>query len=101
MPLALMRLPRRRSTVSSMPSTTGPAGEGGNQEFQQQVGRRESVPGGAAEHAMVVDEPSLPVEPNDPQQAGHRALAGREYGTDQQPFGMAPRSLLQEHRCEG
>jgi hypothetical protein len=76
--------------------------EGGDQqELQQQVACRTGVPDGTAEHTMVVDEPPLPVEPNDPQQAGHRALAGREDGTDQQPFGTAPRSLLPGHRREG
>ena len=50
---------------------------------------------------MVVGEPSLPAEPRDPQEAGHRALAGSEDGADQQQLGMAPGSLLQEHRREG
>jgi len=75
--------------------------ERGDQELQQQVACRTGVPDGAAERTMVVDEPSLPVGPDDPQQAGHRALAGREDGTDRQPFGTAPGSLLQEHRREG
>jgi hypothetical protein len=74
--------------------------EGGDQELQQQAACGTGVPGGAAEHTMVVDEPSLPAEPNDAQQA-HRALAGGEDGADQQPFGMTLRSLLQEHRREG
>src|SRR3954466_9124040 len=50
---------------------------------------------------MVVGEPPLPSEPGDPQEAGHRALAGRQDGTDQQQLGVAPRPLLQEHRREG
>src|SRR4051794_41697834 len=50
---------------------------------------------------MVVGEPPLPAEPGDPQDAGHRALAGRQDGTDQQQLGVAPRPLLQEHRREG
>jgi hypothetical protein len=33
------------------------------------------------------------IHPTDPR--------GREDGTDQQPFGMTPRSLLREHRREG
>src|SRR3954447_13235364 len=50
---------------------------------------------------MVVGEPPLPAEAGDPQEAGHRALAGRQDGTDQQQLGVAPRPLLQEHRREG
>src|SRR3954447_10578874 len=50
---------------------------------------------------MVVGEPPLPSEPGDPQEAGHRALARRQDGTDQQQLGVAPRPLLQEHRREG
>src|SRR3954463_4702622 len=50
---------------------------------------------------MVVGEPPLPAEPGDPQEAGHRALARRQDGTDQQQLGVAPRPLLQEHRREG
>src|SRR4051794_41955583 len=50
---------------------------------------------------MVVGEPPLPSEPGDPQEAGHRALARRQDGTDQQQLGAAPRPLLQEHRREG
>ena len=50
---------------------------------------------------MVVGEPPLPAEPRDPQEAGHRALARRQDGADQQHLGMAPGSLLQEQRREG
>jgi hypothetical protein len=50
---------------------------------------------------VVVDEPRLAGEASDPQQAGHRALPGRRDGADQQHPGLAPRSLLQEHRREG
>src|SRR4051812_3082384 len=50
---------------------------------------------------MGVGEPPLPAEPGDPQEAGHRALARRQDGTDKQQLGVAPRPLLQEHRREG
>jgi hypothetical protein len=50
---------------------------------------------------MVAGEPPLAAEASDPQEAGHRALAGGENGADQQQLGMAPGSLLQEHRREG
>ena len=76
-------------------------GEGGDQEAEQQAGRRTGVPGGAVEHPMVVGEPPLPAEARDPQEAGHGALARGENGADQQQLGMAPCSLLPEHRGEG
>jgi hypothetical protein len=76
-------------------------GKGSNQQAQQQTGGRAGVPRDPVENAMVVGEPPLPAEASDPQEAGHRALAGRENGADQQQLGTAPRSLLQEHRREG
>jgi hypothetical protein len=59
------------------------------------------TPNRAVKNPMVVGEPPLAAEPRDPQEAGHRALAGGENGADQQQFGMAPCSLLQEHWREG
>jgi hypothetical protein len=76
-------------------------GKGGDQQAEQQAGRRTRTPDGTVENAMVVGEPPFPAEPIDPQQAGHGALAGGENGADQQQLGMAPGSLLQEHRGEG
>ena len=85
-----------------MPSTHGAARrEGGDQEAEQQAGRRAGVPGGPVEHPMVVGEPPLPAEARDPQEAGHGALAGREDGADQQQLGVAPGPLLHEHGREG
>jgi len=76
MPLAV-RLPRRRSIVSSRPRRTGPLGEGVEQKAQQHAPGRASAPGSAVEHAMVVGESPLAGEPGNPQQAGDCALAGR------------------------
>src|SRR3712207_1914491 len=59
------------------------------------------IPGSAVENPMVVGEPPFPAEPRDPQEAGHGALARGENGADQQQLGMAPCSLLPEHRSEG
>jgi hypothetical protein len=76
-------------------------GKGGDQQAKQQAGRQTGLPDGAVEDAMVVGEPPLAAEAGDPQQAGHGALAGGENGANQQQLGMAPGSLLQEHRGEG
>ena len=76
-------------------------GKGGDQQAEQQAGPRTRVPDGTVEDAMVVGEPPFPAEAGDPQQAGDGALAGGEDGADQQQLGMAPGSLLQEHRGEG
>src|SRR5215218_9978844 len=59
------------------------------------------TPNRAVKNPVVVGEPPLPTEPRDPQEAGHRALAGRADGADQQQLGVVPRPLLQEHRREG
>jgi len=73
-------------------------GEGVEQQPQQQTGCQPPTPGGAVEHAMVVDEAPLPGEPGDPQQAGHRALPGRQDGADQQHLGMPPTPLEGQRR---
>jgi hypothetical protein len=83
-----------------MPSTTGPAGKGGDQEAEQQAGRRAGVPSGPVQDPMIAGEPRLPAEPHDPQEAGHGALAGGEDGADQQQLGATPGPLLREHRRE-
>ena len=75
--------------------------KGSKQEAQQQAGRCVGSPGGPVEHAMVGGEPALPAAPRDPQEAGHRALAGDEDGADQQQLRVPPCSLLPEHRREG
>jgi hypothetical protein len=74
--------------------------KGSNKEAQRQTGGRASLPRDPVEDAMVVGEPSLPAEPRDPQEAGHRAFTGGENGADQQQLGMAPGPRLQEHRRE-
>src|SRR5215213_1225004 len=103
MPLALIRLPRRRSIVSSMPSTTGPVGAKASSSRPSRM--REPARGLQitrwSNRPMVVGEPPFPAEPGDPQEAGHSAPAGREDGADQQQLGMAPYPLLHEHRREG
>src|SRR3712207_7306892 len=47
------------------------------------LSRSPAAPGGAVEHAMVVDKPPLPAEPAHPQDAGHRALPRDQNGADQ------------------
>lgn len=76
-------------------------GKGGDQQAEQQAGRRAGIPDRTVEDTMVVGEPPFPAEPGDPQQAGHGALAGGEHSADQQQLGPTPGSLLQEHRDEG
>src|SRR3954451_12279222 len=103
MPLAEMRLPRRRSIVSSRPSTTGPAGM--RVVISKPSSKRDAArllpPDRAVEHAMVVDEAPLPAQPHDPQQARHGALARGQDRADQQHPSVVPGSLLQEQRREG
>jgi hypothetical protein len=75
-------------------------GEGVQQQAEQDVRRRPAAPDRAVEHAVIVDEATLPAQPHDPQQARHRAPAGRQDGADQQFLGVPPRPLLHEHRRE-
>jgi len=76
-------------------------GEGVQQQAEQDARCRTAAPGSTVEHAVEVDEASLPAQPRDAQQARHGALAGRQDRADQQHLGVAPRSLLHEHRREG
>src|SRR5215208_6758187 len=103
MPLALMRLPRRRSIVSSMPSTTGPLGA--KTAVSRPNSRRAAARGSQAARLstrpMVGGEPPLPAEPRDPQKARYGAPARGENGGDQQQLGVPPCSLLPEYRDEG
>jgi hypothetical protein len=48
------------------------------QQSKQRPGSGPSAPGGAVEHAVVVDEAPLAGEPGDAKDAGDRALAGRQ-----------------------
>ena len=89
-----MRLPRRRSIVSSMASTTGPLGA--KAAISSPSSRRAAaagIPRRAVEHPMVVGEPPLTAEACDTQEARHGAPAGGQNGADQQQLGMAPGSL--------
>jgi hypothetical protein len=72
--------------------------EGVQQQPEQHARRRPPAPGGAVEHAVVVDEPPLPAEPADAQDAGHRALARHQDGADQQHLGVPPGVLAEERR---
>jgi hypothetical protein len=72
--------------------------EGVQQKSEQDPGCRSSAPGGAVQHAVVVHKPPLPAEPADPQNAGHRTLAGRQDRPDQQHLGMPPTPLEEQRR---
>src|SRR3954447_11478451 len=92
-----MRLPRRRSMVSSMPRITGPF-EGVQQQPEQHTRCGTPAPGGTVEDAMKVHEPPLLAEPGDPENAGPRAPARRQDGSDQKHLGMPPTPLEEERR---
>jgi hypothetical protein len=70
--------------------------KGIQQQPEQHPGCGPPTPGGAVEHAMVVDEPPLPTEPGHPQDAGHRALPWNQDGADQQHLSMPPCELAKE-----
>jgi hypothetical protein len=95
-----MRLPRRRSIVSSRPSGTGPAGtkvSGGSPSSTCAAAR----PLQAARFSTrwwLVGEPPLPAEPGDPRDAADRAPARRQDGPDQQHLGVPPAPLAEERR---
>jgi hypothetical protein len=72
--------------------------EDADQQAQQQAGGVAGGPGGAVEHPVVVGETPLPREPDDTQQARHRALAGGQDGAEQQHFGVAPSPVAEERR---
>jgi len=72
--------------------------EGVQQQPKQHPGCRPAAPGGAVQHAVVVDEPPLPAEPADAQNAGHRALPWHQVGADQEHLGVPPTPLLEERR---
>jgi hypothetical protein len=72
--------------------------EGLQQQPEQHPCRRPAAPGGAVQHAVVVDEPPLPAEPADAQDAGHRALTGHQDGAEQQHLGVPPGVLAKERR---
>src|SRR3954451_15802879 len=97
-----MRLPRRRSIVSPMPSSTGPLGA--KTAIRRPSSRRAAArasPSGPVEHPMVVGESPFPAEARDSQEAGHGALTRGEDGADQQQLGVPPSPLLHEDRREG
>src|SRR3954465_13311915 len=48
--------------------------------------------------SMIVHEPPLLAEPGDPENAGHRAPARRQDGSDQKHLGMPPTPLEEERR---
>jgi hypothetical protein len=75
-----------------------PRHEGVQQQLQQHTPGRPATPAGAVQHAMVVGEPPLAAGPGDPEDAGHRALAGRQDRPDQQQLGVPPAALEEERR---
>src|ERR687893_834604 len=99
MPLAPMRLPRRRSMVSSRPSSTGPFGAkaSSNSPSSTRAAAR-PPPGGGFGRGVVFRKPPLPAEPGDPEDAGHRAPARRQDGPDQQHLGVPPTPLAKKRR---
>src|SRR5215208_3897298 len=78
-----MRLPRRRSMVASRPRITGPRGTKASS----------SNPSSTRAAARP-----LQAKPGNPENAGHRAPARRQDGSDQQHLGMAPTPLEKERR---
>src|SRR4051794_2007082 len=72
--------------------------EGVQQQPEQHTRCGTPAPGGAGEDAMIVHEPPLPTEPDHAENAGHRALARRQNGSDQQHLGMAPTPLEEQRR---
>src|SRR3954453_21156560 len=72
--------------------------EGVQQQPEQHTRCGTPAPGGAVEDAMIVHEPPLPAEPGHAENAGHRALARCQNGSDQQHLGMAPTPLEEQRR---
>jgi hypothetical protein len=72
-------------------------GEGVQQQAEQDMRCCPAAPDCTVEHAVIVDKATLSAQPHDPQQARHRAPAGRQDGTDQQRLGVLPRPLLHKH----
>src|SRR5215213_5886509 len=72
--------------------------EGVQQQPEQHTRCGTPAPGGTVEDAMKVHEPPLLAEPGDPENAGHRAPARRQDGSDQKHLGMPPTPLEEERR---
>ena len=79
MPLAAIRWPRRRSIVSSMPTSSGPVGhEGRHQQAEQDATGGQAGPLRAVEHAVVALKAPGLAQAHHPQRRGDGALAGSE-----------------------
>jgi hypothetical protein len=71
-----------------------------HQQLQQQTRRQPAVPDSAVQHPVPGDEVPLLAQPDDAQDAAHRALARHQQRTQQQHLCMLPGPRLHKHRRE-
>jgi hypothetical protein len=97
-PRAAILAPRRRSIVSSMPTTTGSVA--GNKDLheqeQQQTTDGSTRPGCAVEHAMIVLELFLGLQSHDSQDRCDRSVSWCQDRSDEKDFGPLPHSLAED-----